>query len=317
MDAAIINVEEISGKVATVEINEGKAKGSKLMIAPQIIGSISYNIITDTNQDVVATITFSETNITITNNDNKSTYTFTKNGEFTFEYKDENNFMGSATAEVTWIDKEAPVLTVEYDEQTESTLVTITSNEEIYTYPDEWTLSNDKMSISKSYKTVLAETIIVKDKVGNEARIKLTGEDVGPEENDDVLTSEEYTVDEQELIVYVNTQKTKKSVFEGKVATNGNYEVLKTDSSTMGDNEFVTTGSKVHFSNDKEYSIVVLGDTNSNGAIDIVDLAAVKNILLNYSTLGELARKAADINQSNAIDIIDLAAIKNILLNLH
>ncbi len=67
--------------------------------------SITYNIMWVTNQDVVAKIQFNKKNVRITNNDGKNTYTFTKNGEFTFEYVDEAGNKGSAVARVSWIKK--------------------------------------------------------------------------------------------------------------------------------------------------------------------------------------------------------------------
>jgi hypothetical protein len=51
----------------------------------------------------VATIRFNKDNMTITNNSGNSNYTFTKNGEFTFMYKDKYGVTGSATARVNWI----------------------------------------------------------------------------------------------------------------------------------------------------------------------------------------------------------------------
>ena len=53
--------------------------------------------------------------ITITNNDGKDTYVFKENGEFTFEFIDENGNKGSALASVNWIDKIPPTATITYD----------------------------------------------------------------------------------------------------------------------------------------------------------------------------------------------------------
>ncbi|MCM1052409.1 MAG: NPCBM/NEW2 domain-containing protein [Ruminococcus sp.] len=82
-------------------------------IAP--IGTVTYDKTEKTNQDITATITFDKENVTITNNEGKNEYTFTENGEFTFEYVDEAGNVGSTLVEVTWIDKEVPVGTVTYD----------------------------------------------------------------------------------------------------------------------------------------------------------------------------------------------------------
>ncbi|MCI8466877.1 MAG: hypothetical protein HFI08_01595, partial [Bacilli bacterium] len=108
--------------------------------------TITYSKDTVTNQDVMATITFDEENVTITNNEGKNTYTFTENGEFIFEFIDKAGNVGSAKASVNWIDKKTPVATITYDKTTlinqdvtasvafDEEHVTITNNGGLNTY---------------------------------------------------------------------------------------------------------------------------------------------------------------------------------------
>jgi len=77
------------------------------------IGMIDYNIRDVTNEDVVATLTTNE-KVTITNNGGSNKYTFTESGKFTFEFVDEAGNKGTETAEVTWINKNAPTGTISY-----------------------------------------------------------------------------------------------------------------------------------------------------------------------------------------------------------
>ena len=65
--------------------------------------TISYSILIPTSGKVVATLIPSE-KVTVTNGDGKLTYTFTTNGNHTFEFKDEAGNTGSALAEVSNID---------------------------------------------------------------------------------------------------------------------------------------------------------------------------------------------------------------------
>lgn len=60
---------------------------------------------------VTAKISFNEENVTITNNNGKDAYLFSKNGEFTFEFKDAVENKGTAVAKVTTINEkvEPPV----------------------------------------------------------------------------------------------------------------------------------------------------------------------------------------------------------------
>ena len=82
-------------------------------VKPQ--ATLSYDITENTGSDVTVTITFDKENVTITNNDGKNTYTFTRNGEFTFEFVDEAGNTNSITAEVTWIEKNGEITSEEYE----------------------------------------------------------------------------------------------------------------------------------------------------------------------------------------------------------
>ncbi len=81
---------------------------------------INYNITTETNQNVTAELVNLIRPITVTNNDGKMTHTFTENGDFTFEFVDEDGNKGSATATVSWIDKTAPTLDVTFSPTTKT-----------------------------------------------------------------------------------------------------------------------------------------------------------------------------------------------------
>lgn len=80
------------------------------------IGTINYSIRDVTNEEVIVTLSTNE-EVTITNNNGSNTYTFTENGEFTFEFVDVAGNKGSATANVTWINKNAPTGTISYSEK--------------------------------------------------------------------------------------------------------------------------------------------------------------------------------------------------------
>jgi len=63
-----------------------------------------FNTVHLTEGEVIATLKPSE-EVTITNNNGSDTYTFTKNGEFTFEFVDRAGNAGEATVTVDWISK--------------------------------------------------------------------------------------------------------------------------------------------------------------------------------------------------------------------
>ncbi len=92
--------------------NEGTATAHVTWIDETLpIATITYNTTELTNQDVIATITFDKENVTVTGG---NTYTFTENGNYTFEYITEQGDRGTKTAYVTWIDKNVPIATITY-----------------------------------------------------------------------------------------------------------------------------------------------------------------------------------------------------------
>ncbi len=94
---------------------------------------VNYNITTPTNKDVTAELINITRPIRVTNNDGKLTHTFTENGEFTFEFVDEQGNQGSTTARVDWIDKTPPQANVEFsttEPTNEDVVATITFDKE-------------------------------------------------------------------------------------------------------------------------------------------------------------------------------------------
>lgn len=73
---------------------------------------IKYSTTSKTYEPVTATLVNENKKITIINNNGSRTYTFTKNGEFTFEFVDDMGNVGTKTARVTWIE-EKPVFETE------------------------------------------------------------------------------------------------------------------------------------------------------------------------------------------------------------
>ncbi|MDE5830650.1 MAG: discoidin domain-containing protein, partial [Clostridia bacterium] len=95
---------------------------------------VEYSVKDITNQNVVAHVYSPNSVLTILNNNGSDKYTFTKNGEFTFEYVDAAGKKGSIKAVVDKIDKEAPKAELVFSESTltkENVTVSIKFNEEV------------------------------------------------------------------------------------------------------------------------------------------------------------------------------------------
>ncbi|WP_108993933.1 Ig-like domain repeat protein [Paenibacillus agaridevorans] len=75
-------------------------------VAPQ--GTIEYRVTEKTGGNVPVQLASTSEPVVILNNSGKSTFVFTENGQFTFQFRDEAGNIGTATATVNNIDKEAP-----------------------------------------------------------------------------------------------------------------------------------------------------------------------------------------------------------------
>ena len=104
---------------------------------------ILYSATGQTNQNVVATVSLNKT-WTITNNGWSASYTFTWNGSFVFQFIDSEGNTWSAFANVTWIDKTAPIGTVNYSTtgQTNQNVIATVSLNESWTITNNWGLSS-------------------------------------------------------------------------------------------------------------------------------------------------------------------------------
>ena len=123
------NLNDLNDNKVNITINGGALNGLTVVVVPS--GTIFYNKTEWTNEDVTARI-YVEEGEEITNNEGRNTYTFEENGTFTFTYKDEEENEYESTAEVTWIDKQAPIIN------------SVTGN------PTEWTKENVTLTVNAS-----------------------------------------------------------------------------------------------------------------------------------------------------------------------
>ncbi len=144
--------------------NKGTAKAivnNINKVAPT--AKVVYSTTKPTNKNVIATLTGLDKDITIINNGGKNTYTFTKNGTFTFEFKDKAGNIGSVVAIVKNIDKVAPIGKIKYSttkQTNKDVTVTLDANEEI-------TITNNNGKSSYIFTDNGTFTFEFVDKAGN------------------------------------------------------------------------------------------------------------------------------------------------------
>lgn len=97
---------------------------------------LTYSTTKATKDDVFVTILPVDdvSLIYVTNNDGQNIRKFTKNGTFTFTYKNAIGVEGTITATVSNIDKEVPIINISYSRDTvsqQNVVVTMTANEDV------------------------------------------------------------------------------------------------------------------------------------------------------------------------------------------
>ena len=142
--------------------------------------NVSYSTTNPTNQNITATITANKELQEVTGwnlSDDKKILTkeYTDNTTEIVTVMDLVGNSSSVTVTIDNIDKEAPILNVNYNPtiRTNGNVeVTIISNEQLQQV-DNWILSNDKKELTKTYTENVDEIVIVKDLAGNSTEVKI------------------------------------------------------------------------------------------------------------------------------------------------
>lgn len=118
-------------------------------------------------------------------------------------------------------------------------------------------------------------------------------------------------------IVGVSELTTAKQIKDNIYAKNGTVTVLDRNNVEVQDNTYVYTGMKLKTSTGEEYTIIVKGDVNGDGVIDLLDIVSIKMHIVQLSTLNEVELEAANINDDeNKGDILDLARLVDYRIGL-
>lgn len=129
------------------------------------------------------------------------------------------------------------------------------------------------------------------------------------------ISSEKYDILDN-IIKYVLPNTTVGN-FNKNITVNRTTHVLDKDNNEQTEEAIVKTGMKLKVDKEnKEYTIVVLGDINEDGRMDIIDLAKMKLHLIEKAPLTGINLLAADVNKDGDVNINDIAIMKLILIGL-
>lgn len=175
----------------------------------------------------------------------------------------------------------APELNVEYSNKNQTSTfveVKIKSNEELQGVTG-WTLSEDKLSLSKKYIENMTEIVIVRDLTGNESTAYV--------EVSNIKNSEEFKVnmiDNKYILAGIDCKNNTVNKFLQMADFDGIYQVkLYKDNKEIKGNDKITTDTILRLYNEEnniyqDYEIIFYGDTNGDGQFSAIDaLLVIKN----------------------------------------
>ena len=276
--------------------------------------TITYSPETLTNQDVTATITFDKENVTITGDGGKNTHVFKENGEFIFTYEDSDGNVGTAKAEVDWIDKTAPTATITFVTNADGSITATLGN-----FSEEnVTITNNDGKNTYVFTSNGNFTFTFKDEAGNQGTAIATVTDIStkePEivfnENTEIITKDGKSYvriqlgnTAEDLIAKMNSEALAGETPEFKNLTNDGK---------------LKTGSTITLDGETKHIIVIKGDVNGDGKIEFSsDIIRANNIrlgIVNASAIEQIL--AADINNDGKIEFTkDIIKINNYRLGL-
>lgn len=265
--------------------------------------TIEYSETNITNKSVKATIK-TNAEIQITNNSNSKEYVFDQNGSFTFEY----TIKGQAkqiTAKVTNIDKTSPIINGVIDGKLYTSKITPTiTDENIDTI--KLILNGEEVKNFKSGTTLTEEgfyTLTVIDKAGNKTQISFQ-----------IMENNNQNYIIQDNIIKNISEQTKKSDFDNKLKLGITYKIARNDEE-INEKDNIATGDVLTTSAGDKYTLIVTGDLNKDGKLNLKDLVKMRKYFLDGNNLDENEILAADCNFDGKINLKDLVKMRLMLLN--
>lgn len=254
-----------------------------------------------TNQDVTVTLNIGD-DTKITNNNGSNKYTFTENGEYTFEYERRGrNFR--QTVKVENIDKQSPKITgVEEGQVYENKIKPIIEDENLETVR---LIQDGRMIDNYINNTEIKEEgmyrIEALDKAGNKTIISF-----------EIIEniSKEYII-ENNIIKNIEANTTVEQ-FKENIKIQTEYNIQR-EGQTLEAKEKIETGDILQIG-DTQYTLIVRGDIDKDSKITIKDLILLRQQIIGEKTLEDTAKTAGDIDLNKKIDARDIVKLRKLIL---
>ena len=283
---------------------ENKIKETAQQEAQKI--GIAYNIdqSTLTNKEVIAQIKLPNSKSSIESNPNNEKYTFTENGtkNITINIR---GYKYNYNIKVTNIDKTPPQITgIEQGGKYKESITPQITDEnlsEVKLIKDGQEVENYKQNTAITQEGIYQ--LKATDKAGNETSINFVI--AYPED-------EKYKI-ENNTIKNIKGE-TSVETLKGKLQVDEKYTIKRKDTEIQN-SENIATGDILETESGNKYTLIVRGDLNKDGKVDIKDLVKMRKFLLLGNNLDESEEMAADTNiDGKEISIKDLVKLRIILL---
>lgn len=295
----ILNTCEIIGIMQDKEIlRKAQEESTKIKIAY----NYDSNIIT--NQVVKAQVYLPSDKCVIKDNAENKPYKFDMNGSrrITINIR---GYEYSYEIKVTNIDKTSPIINGVIDGKLYTNKVTPTiTDENLDTI--KLTLNGEEVKNFKSGTTLTEEGFYILtaiDKAGNETQTLFQ-----------IMENNNQNYIIQDNIIKNISEQTIKSDFDNKLKLGLTYKITRNDEE-INETDNIATGDILTTSAGDKYTLIVAGDINKDGKVDLKDLIKIRKSILDDSNLETNEGLAADCNSDGKINLKDLVKIRLMILN--
>lgn len=122
------------------------------------------------------------------------------------------------------------------------------------------------------------------------------------------IDSDKYVIDDE----YISriAPDTKFSEFQQHIQTEQKYIVKDISGNTIGEEDIIKTGMTLLLDNNKQFTLIVVGDLDGDGKFTINDIAKFKLHYIEKELLTGVYLKAADMDADKKVTVNDLAQMK-------